>query len=81
MKKECKMKKIVSLHEFKAAMKRNKDSKADLIYTKYGYYLLTRKAQFYFRANSFIERTIIMQSAKEYGYIPCSQETFLTKDN
>lgn len=75
------MKKNVSLHEFKAAMKRNKDSKADLIYTKYGYYLLTRKAQFYFRANSFIERMMITQLAKEYGYIPCSQETFLTKDN
>lgn len=74
------MKKNVSLNEFKAAMKRNKNSKVDLIYTKYGYYLLTRKAQFYFRANSFIERTIIRQLAKEFGYIPCSQETFLIKD-
>lgn len=71
------MKKQLSINAFKAALKRNNPKTCSLIYTKYGYYLITKKSQFYFRANTFIDRKEITDIFKQLGYLLCSQETFL----
>lgn len=71
------MKRQVSITEFKAALKRNDSNTCSLVYTQYGYYLITKKCEFYFRANTFIEKKVISDLSRSLGYSLCSMEEFL----